>query len=200
MITYTNIKRIDRLPFIDYMKLPGYSHSYLHQERGGIAADVMITENIRLGRLVDAILMQPDSIDYLDPLYAMSRKIAFDITKQFGKVIKHFISQPSYTADVQYGDFTLPVKGRPDWLLPEINVSDLKITKSRYLKQLIEHMRYREKMWHYCKLAQVKYGYLIIYSLALGKTEVIKVDCANDHNDFWQGKIFLFGKAVNQSA
>jgi hypothetical protein len=200
MLIYTDVREYRNMPFIDYMKLPAYSHSYFRNERGGVPGELLLTENMRIGGLVDAILMQPELASYSDPLYEAAKAIAYDITKQWGKTVKHFITQPSYTAIMHHGEFSMPVKGRPDWVLPNLAVIDLKITKSRYIKELIAHMNYKNSIWHYCKLAGVKRGYLLMHSLAIRKTQLIPVDCSSDENDFWRDRVFLFGKVETKAS
>jgi len=195
MMTYSNIKKYERLGWIEYLRLAGFSHSFLKQERSGIVADFNITENIRIGKLVDAILTDAGSADMSDPLYPVAREIAYYIEKQFGKLIKHFESQVSYSALMQYNGFTMITKGRLDWLLKDIAVIDLKVTKSRNIRSVIEYMGYKNQVYHYARLAEVPKGYLMVHSIPLRKTELIKVDCSGNENQFWQEKIIHFGTA-----
>src|SRR4051812_4975343 len=193
MITYNNIKKYERLDWIEYLRLAAFSHSFLKQERSGIVADLNITENIRIGKLVDAILTDPAHADITDPLYPVAREIAYYIEKQFGKLIKHFESQVSYSALMQYNGFTMITKGRLDWLLKDIAVIDLKITKSRNIRSVIEYMGYKNQVYHYARLAEVPKGYLMVHSIPLRKTELIKIDCSGNENQFWAEKIIHFG-------
>jgi hypothetical protein len=195
MITYSNIKKYDCLGFMEYLRLPGFSHSFLKQERSGIVADLNITENIRIGKLVDAILTDTGNADMRDSLYPVAREIAYYIEKQFGKLIKHFESQVSYTAFMQCNGFTMITKGRLDWLLKDIAVIDLKITKSRNIRNIIEYMGYKNQVYHYARLAEVPKAYLMVHSIPLRKTELIKIDCSGNENQFWQEKIIHFGTA-----
>jgi hypothetical protein len=104
--------------------------------------------------------------------------------------------QVSFTADASYLDFTMPVTGRLDFLLPKVAVIDLKVTKSKNLKGLIEFMGYKNQGWNYCKMSKVGLFYLMIHSIPLKKTELIKIDCRSDENVFWQDKILKFGKVI----
>ena len=198
MITYTNIQRHDNIPFEDYLKLEGFSHSFLKRERDGIVEPLTITENIRIGKLVDAILTDPAAADMFDSLYPLAKSIAFEIRKTFGTLIEAFQKQISYTAQVSYGDFTMQTTGRLDFLLPKHAVLDLKVTKSKIaqIPALIEFMGYENQVWHYCKMAGVNSAYLLFYSIPEKKTVVRFIDCSSDTNEFWANKTMMHGKVA----
>jgi hypothetical protein len=195
MIIYSEIEKIEGLEFMQYLQLPGFSHSFLKSERSGVSADILMTENIRIGKLVDGIFTDPGSVNMSDPLYNVAREIVYFIEKEFGKLIKHFQPQVSYTALASFQGFTMITKGRLDWLLPNQAVIDLKITASRNIRNVIEFMGYKNQVWHYAKQAQVPTGYLLVHSMPLKKTELFKVDCSGNENQFWQEKIIHFGSA-----
>jgi hypothetical protein len=195
MITYANIKRFDDLDFMEYLRLPGFSHSFLKSERSGVAADILMTENIRIGKLVDGILTDPASVDMGDPLYSVAREVVYFIEKQFGKLIKHFEPQVSYSAEINFKGFTMLTKGRLDWLLKDIAVTDLKITRSKNIRSVIDFMGYKNQVYHYARLARVPKAYLMVHSIPLKKTELIKIDCSGNENEFWAEKIIHFGTA-----
>lgn len=196
MITYSNITRYDNMPFDQYLRLGGYSHSFLKRERGGVTEDLKITDNIRIGSLVDNILTEPARVDMSSPLYPYARDIAAKIKATFGGLIQAFQKQVSYTADASCGDFCMPVTGRLDFLLPRHSVIDLKVTKSKELKTLIEFMGYKNQGWNYCKMAKVDTFFLMMHSIPLKRTEIIKVDCSSSDNEFWREKIIKFGKVA----
>lgn len=195
MLHYTNIQRIDNMPFEDYLNLPGYSHSFLKRERNGVAESLTMTDNIMIGSLVDAILTDPAKADMSHVLYGIARQISAEIKLKFGHIIKHFKKQVSYTGNICFGDFVMPVKGRLDFLLEGIAVVDLKITKSKDIDGLIEFMGYKNQMWHYCRFPGITKSYLIIYSIPLKQTFIKYIDCSNPFNQFWADKVVMFGKA-----
>lgn len=197
MISYSNIHRFDNMPFNEYLKLNGYSHSFLKRERNGIAEDLAITDNIRVGSLVDAIITDPAKADMSSPLYPVARNISAAIKGKFGSIIAKFQKQVSYTANVSYMDFIMPTTGRLDFLLPGFAVVDLKVTKAKCLRTLIEFMGYKNQMFNYCKMAKVDTAYLMMYSIPLRKTEIIRIDCISDNNIFWQEKILKYGTVKN---
>ncbi len=196
MITYSNIKRFDNLQFEEYLKLEGYSHSFLKRERNGITQELTMTDNIIMGKLVDGILTDPGAVDMSNVLYPSAKIIAFDIKQTFGDLIKFFVPQISFTADVEYKGFLMPTTGRLDWLLPGHAVIDLKCTKAKanQLPGLIDFMGYKNQVWHYCKMAKMDKAYLMFHSIPDKKTLIIFIDCSLGYNEFWAEKTMMFGK------
>lgn len=196
MITVSNIVMMESIPFQEYLQLPGLSHSFLKREVNGITPDLEITDNIRLGSMVDAILTEPGKADMTSHLYEPAKAIAYEIKSKFAAAIKAFRKQVSYTAEMNMDGFIMPVKGRLDFLIPGHAVVDLKITKMKDLPALIEHMGYKNQLWSYCQMAQVKVAYLMIYSVPAKKVYLIKIDCSQPGNLFWEEKILKFGKVA----
>ena len=193
MITYTNINRHDDKPFEEYLKLGGYSHSWLKHQKNGVCSPMIITDNMRTGSLVDAILTEPHKVNMSDPLYPACKKIAFKVRERFGDMITVFQKQVSYTAEVQMGDLKMNTTGRLDFLLLKHAVVDLKVTQSKDTKALVEFMGYKNQGWHYCKMAKVPDFYLMVHSVPLDRTEIIHYDCRSDYNEFWANKVMEFG-------
>lgn len=196
MITVSNIKVLYDIPFNEYLLIPGYSHSFLKREVNGVAPDLSITDNIRLGSLVDAILTEPEKADMKDPLYEIARAIAAEIKLKFGAAIRVFKKQISITADFAFNGFIMPVKGRLDFLLAGNAVIDLKITQSKDIHGLIEYMGYKNQVWSYCQMASVKVAYLMVYCVPTKKIHLIRIDCSTPSNPFWEEKILKFGKVA----
>lgn len=198
MITYSNIKRFDNIPFEEYLKFEGYSHSFLKREHNGIVEPLTITDNITIGKLVDGILTDPSSVDMSNPLYGNAKLIAHEVSSTFGTLIKSFVPQISYTADVECNGFIMPTTGRLDWLLPNHAVIDLKCTKAKVsqLDGLINFMGYNNQVWHYCKMSGVEKAYLMFHSIPDKKTIIRFIDCSANTNDFWGNKIELFGRVA----
>lgn len=197
MIIYGNIQRHDDKPFEEYLKLGGYSHSWLKHQKNGVCAPIHLTDNMRTGSIVDAILTEPHKVNMSDPLYPACKAIAFKVREQFGDMIKVFQKQISYTAEATYGGLTIKTTGRLDFLLPKHAVVDLKITQSKDIPALVEFMGYKNQGWHYCKNAQVKDFYLMVHSVPLAQTKIIYYDCSSDYNEFWANKIMDFGTVKN---
>lgn len=193
MIIYQNIVRYDNIDFKEYLKLNGQSHSGLKNNYTGVKEAITITDNIRIGSLVDGILTEPKSVNYSDPLYQYAKSLAFELKNFFGDLISILKPQVSYTAEISLEQFMMKVKGRLDFLLEGIATLDIKITKSKDIDALIEFMGYKNQLWHYSKLAGTPKAYLIIYSIPLKKVIVKEVDAQSDTNAFWENKIIDFG-------
>lgn len=198
MITYSNIQRFDCVPFEEYLKLEGFSHSFLKREHNGIASELTMTDNITIGKLVDGILTDPSNVDMSSHLYGVAKLIAYEVTKTFGELIKTFIPQLSFTANVEFNGFKMPTTGRLDWLLPGHAVIDLKVTKAKasQLNGLIEFMGYKNQLWHYCKMAKVDKAYLMFHSIPDKKTLILFIDCSMGYNEFWAEKTLMFGRVL----
>lgn len=208
MITYSSIIRYDNIPFEDYLKLDGYSFSFLKQEQFGIAKQVFESDKIKLGKLVDAILTDPENVDMFNPMYSIAKDISAKIREDFPFIDK-FSKQVSFTGiaefkdnktvnqeesdTISYPSFKMKVKGRLDYLFEKHAVIDLKVTAEKNVKAIIEFMQYPNQMWNYCKLAGVNKAYIIIYSVPLKKTFIELVDCKSNDNEFWEEKILKFG-------
>ncbi len=190
MIHYTKIQRYTGN---DYYNIPGFSHSFLKHERGGISENMAITDNMKVGSMVDAILTEPALVSMSSEIYPYCRDIASKIRHNFNDIIIRCEKQVAFTAEMQYNEFKMPTKGKLDYLLPHEFILDLKITKSKDIQSLIKYMGYENQIWHYAKLAEVTKAYIMIYSIPLKKTEILPYDCTSNNNPFWENKILKFG-------
>jgi len=196
MIQYNNTKRYENLPFEQYLKLGGYSHSFLKSQKNGITPYFKVTDKVRLGSLVDALLTQDDRFDFSDPLAQDAIKIARNIKDMFGGMIQLFKPQISYTSTLELMGLSLNVTGRLDWELPKHAVIDLKVTGAKSDKEFasyIEHMGYKNQLWNYAKMAGLKKAYIIPYSVPNKKCLNIVTIPLNERNEFWENAVFNFG-------
>lgn len=197
-IIYTDIVRYDNLPAKNYFQLRGKSHSYLKRENNGVLPEFVETPKIIIGKLVDAILTDPDNVDTSNQHYPIARDIAIHIKNTFGDLIKRFKPQISYTATLNYNGLKMPSQGRLDWELPRHAVLDLKITEATSLDALVKFMGYDNQGWHYCKMANVTKFYIIAYSTKLGKCfPPFFIDCSSNYNEFWAKGVLKFGTVEN---
>ena len=196
MITYTQTQRHENIPFEQYLKLGGYSHSFLKGQKNGISPYFNVTDKVRLGSLVDALLTQDDRFDFSDKQANDAMKISRQIKDTFGGMIALFKPQISYTSTITDGTFSLPVTGRLDWELPKQCVIDLKVTGAKSDKEFaayIEHMGYKNQLWHYAKMAGLKRAYILPYSSVARKClSIVNVE-VGDRNEFWESKLREFG-------
>jgi len=184
------------MDFAEYLKLPGMSHSFLKGERYGNAREIVISDKIIIGKIVDAILSDPQGIDMSSIYYKAAKTIAYKIKEKFGKIISNLKTQVSFTTQLFYMDFMLESKARLDFLLEGYAVIDLKVTFSKDLKTLIQYMGYQNQVWHYAKCAGVKKAYIMIYSVPLDKTVLYEIKVDDPHNHFWETKIVKFGLSI----
>lgn len=178
--------------------MPGYSQSFLKTEQNGIAPGITITDNMKLGSMVDSILTEPYKVDVKSPFYNPGRQIAVLIKNDFGPFINRFEKQVSYTATACYEGWEMAVRGRLDFGIPNRAVLDLKVTKDTSpdnVYSLIKHMGYDNQLYSYCKFYGVKQAYLIIHFVKYKITKLYSIDVTG-RNEFWEDKIIKFGVPV----
>src|SRR5574343_526038 len=178
MITYSEIKRYENIPFDQYRTLGGYSFSFLKREVNGVNPEFISSDKVKLGSLVDAILMQPDEANITSPLWNDAVKIASHIRSSFGTLLPAFKSQRSYTGIISHAGLSMRVTGRTDWEIDQLAVIDLKVTSATY-----------------DRLAGAKAAYLLPYSSVAKKPlSIVKLPITSDYNEFWASKILKFGE------
>jgi len=195
MIKYTNIKCFENIPFEEYLKLEGYSHSFLKSNLNGSKQFFNVTDKVRIGSLVDNILTEPEKADMSSEHYPAAKAIAYEIKKLFGDLIATAQKQLSYTAVLEMAGLSMLTTGRLDFLIPGFAVVDLKITNEKNVDNLIEYMGYHNQLWHYSRLAKVKKAFLLFYCVPLKTVIVRAVDVTNEENGFWINKVIDFGTA-----
>ena len=196
MINYKNTLRYENLPFEKYLKLGGYSHSFLKSQKNGISPYFKVTDKVRLGSLVDALLTQDDRFDFNDPLAQKAISIAKQIKDTFGGMIELFKPQISYTSTLEYSGLSMKVTGRLDWELPKFAVIDLKVTGAKTDKEFaayIDHMGYKNQLWNYAKMAGLNKAYIVAYSVPAGRCLSVVSIPITERNEFWENAIFEFG-------
>lgn len=195
MISYSNRQSFDDIAFAEYLKKPGYSQSFLKREINGVAPGVEVTDNMRLGSMVDQILTEPHKVDMTNDMYIPASEIAKLLKSQYGNYIDYFSKQKNFIADIEYLEHVMTSKGRLDFLLPRIAVTDLKVTASslKDVPTLVRYMGYDNQLWHYSRLSQVDNAYLMVYSRKDKKANIFKIPVDNPVNEFWAEKILKFG-------
>lgn len=194
MITASNIVRYDNLPFDEYLKLPGYSFSFLRRERSGFAEDMAPTDKIETGKLVEAIWCDPVSAKMDSHLYQPAKAIAFALEQQFGDLLPHFKKQVSYTCLFTANGWSMPFRGRPDFELRKRAIIDLKVTSERKIAPLIEYMQYWDQQFGYALAAGCPKRYIMIYSRPNKEATLIPKPMPSPAvNDWWAEKIERFG-------
>lgn len=189
-LIYSNVTRHENMRWQDYVKLPGYSFSYLKRaSSGGTASYFTPTDKMRLGTISDAILMQQDEVDMKDPLFPHARNIASALMSTWGAQIKSFQCQVSYSGTVTCGEFGMEVKGRTDWELKNHAIIDLKITEATNLPELVKFMGYDNQQNNYCGLAALPTAYILAYNHKLKRCLPLLRLPYDPHSQWWKDKI-----------
>jgi len=199
MIQYSNIKRIENLPFEEYKKLGGYSHSFVKYNESGVPRYIQPTDKMRLGSLVDALLTSSSEFDISDPLADHAMRIASKIKETYASMISNFKPQVSYTGTMEFAGLKMETTGRLDWELPRFNVTDLKVTGAKSDKEfriLIDYMGYENQLWNYAKLGNFSKAYILPFSVPLNKCLRIVSVPILERNKFWEDAILKFGSAA----
>jgi len=201
MITVSNVKRIDKIPFEDYLKMDYLSHSSLKQMKNGIQKEFIRTDKVRLGSIVDDIMTnKSESVDFLNPLYPEALEISQNITKDFGHIIKSYKSQVSYVGDFYLGDLILTLKGRVDWLLEKRAIIDLKVTEIAKTAEdcikIIEYMGYDNQLFIYKSFEGISRTFIMMHSRKTKKTFLIERKPSKLSEEWLAEKIELFGEII----
>lgn len=191
MILCREVQRYTGLDFSSYVALPGYSHSFLKREINGTAPHIQKTDKMAFGSLVDDIRSNAQ-VDMGHPLYPAARDIAARLYAEFGTLLDAFHKQVSYTGTFSHRGFSMPVKGRPDFEVPNKLIVDLKVTHAKDLRGLLAWAKYDDQQFCYGKLAGVTVRYLMIYMVPHKRTEFIPLR-DTPSNSFWEEKILKFG-------
>jgi hypothetical protein len=193
MITFSNVQTYKDLPFDQYLQLPGYSHSWLKSERNGHAMPFTPSAKVYFGSLVDDLLTDPSSADVSHPDFNEALEAANNIRNFCGQ---HFFDaaekQISFTATMHWGQFSMPVKGRIDFM--STYIFDVKVTNEpeEKLNDLIYFMGYPNQMFLYAKALGFNKAVLVFY-IRRKKKVVLKPINLLDSNKFFENKIIKFG-------
>lgn len=200
---YNNIQCREGLSFPAYLDLPGYSHSFLKSQVQGVPKAFTPTAKMQLGTLVDEIQTGRADMNHHD--YPRARKIAAALQSKFGDALSAFKTQVSLSAEVEHGGLVMPVKGRPDYLLPKIMVLDLKVTsggctrksaptevKISALHKLADYMGYDNQLWNYGQMSGAGLFFILYYSVPLDECFVLQRHCLGAQA-WWEEKVLMFG-------
>lgn len=190
------------MPFEQYLLLSNtgersYSHSFLKSEQSGVSPLFVASQKVKLGKMVDSILMSPDEVNPAEPEFKIGRKIASEIKRQFGPMISNFVPQLSYTGCLNYKGIVMNVCGRLDWLLTNHAVIDLKVTDAKTDKEfakIIDYMGYDNQLFNYRGLAGVNKSFIIPYSTkAKACLSVVELEYSHSAEKFWIDSVLKFG-------
>lgn len=138
-----NLKILPTIPFEDYLKLPGWSHSGIKSNGKEFKT---ATPKMLLGKDVDNYLTNPEEYGYEN--VKLIRPIALELKKKIGVLYKHLLPQLAFTADFIHEGFCLKYKGRADLAKLGKIVIDLKVSKMP-LKKAVEYFGYENQLSGY---------------------------------------------------
>ncbi len=200
VITYSDCKEVDCSNFSAYLSLPGYSHSYLKSQKGGVTPSFNVTDKVMIGKIVDQILTNSGQVDFAHPQYKKASIIAAFLKQHFAAILPQLKTQVAFTGRAEFSGLSMPIKGILDYLLPKFAVIDLKITAEKNVDKLIEFMGYKNQLWNYARLAGVKFAFILIYSTHKDNQKypcrLIKIDVSEPCNPFWKNAILDFGEVA----
>ncbi len=200
IIIYNDCIELSTANFQEYLLAPGYSHSFLKSQKGGVTPSFNVTDKIMIGKIVDQILTDSGKVDYGHPMFKKAAKIAEIIKQTFGFMLPKLRTQVAFTGTANYCSLSLQTKGILDYLLTKFAVIDLKVTAEKDVDKLIEFMGYTNQLWHYARLVGVQNAFILIYSTHKDKQanpcRLIKIDVSVPVNEFWKNAILDFGYAA----
>lgn len=191
MITFTNLKQLPQIPFADYLEIPAYSHSFLKYNIAGVVPEIVPTDKMQLGTLVDAILTDGKEVNASDEQYGYALIIARNLAAKY-PMLKAAKKQVPCTGVATYSGLQMPMKTLPDFLIPKLATIELKITSAKNHNALIEYMGYDNQCFIERSLAGVGKSYLLIYCTSTDTSIFLDRPCPTA-SDWLAGKIMEFG-------
>lgn len=191
-----NIQRFDNVDFEEYNKWPEWSHSNLKRHVSGMTEKFDATRPMRIGSLVDGIMMQPDSVDMKDEDYPLAVKSAKVLREVFSRSItKQLDSQTSYKAEIVDTEtgLILAVKNRPDWSLPPHMVIDLKTSSASNVELAYTHFGYKNQLWLQAQVCKCNASY-ILWVNPKTKRVSLRGYTLEINPEFWREAVMNFGK------
>lgn len=123
MIHVQNRQIIKDLPFEDYLKLPGVSHSDIKNNGKKIFA----TPKMQLGTAIHHYLLTPGEYKGQNRAYVVPAVMA--IKKELGPLLGLFQPELSITCDFVHAGWSLKFRGRGDLVIYERLLVDVKVTE-----------------------------------------------------------------------
>lgn len=164
MITFSEHKQHEPMAFDEYMRMKGYSHSYLKYNQGGSVPQIEVTLKMQLGSIVDAILTGGKSFPPTTEMYQEAKAIAYYMGNNM-PYLGRLRKQIPCTAIAEYAGLQLSMKTLPDFLLPRIATVEMKVSDihSKQAEAMIQHMGYDNQCFIERSLANVPKSYLLVY-------------------------------------
>lgn len=187
-----NIQIYENVPFDEYLKVPGFSFSWL--KAGGTFFQP--TAKMNLGSEVDNYLNDPGKckadLRLVRPIAnALISRVGLDLYRLFKK-------QVSILADFEYKGMRMKYKGRTDWCLLGKIVIDTKVSEDIY--KTIQFFAYPDQISGYCLGTLSNIGLILAANpkkidpvTKMNKTDLINIDI---QTKWWEKQILKYGDPI----
>lgn len=176
------------IPFEDYLKLPGFSHSGIRMEgRKPFAA----TAKMNLGTNVHSYLLDPTAYSYEN--LNVVKTIALALKSTIGGLWEFLEPEIAVTSNFCIEDFILPYKGRIDLALVKRVILDIKVINGESVSSTIDLFHYDTQLSGYAASVGAKDAFIIAYST---KTKKVEVKYIPVNVDWWCNQIITKGNPV----
>lgn len=163
MISVSNLKTYEGIPFEEYLRMPGYSYSSVKNEGVAFAAP---TARMNLGTDVHNYILTP--AEYKHKNIEIVKPLALATKQVLGPLLKYLKPELAITADFEHEGFTMPYKGRVDLSVPGRLVIDLKVTE----KLNLTYFGYPDQLSGYCLGLFARTSIIITINPKTKKTQV----------------------------
>jgi hypothetical protein len=185
----TNIRFHEKMPFSDYLALPGLSYSGTK----GDGTPFVETDKMRIGTNVHQYLLEPSS--YSGENYRIVRSAAKVIHDTIGAALKFGKSEIVVTCTMIVNGLYIFYKGRIDLHCSNIIV-DLKVSSIKNLRQAITFFGYNHQLNGYALATKSPVSIMVAID---PKTLVIQKEPIATKCDWWENKVLQHGQPITNA-
>lgn len=186
-----NVRFYRDLEFSDYLKMPGYSFSWL--KSGG--QKIEPTPKMQLGTKVHAYLLSAHEYLHAEG-HELVRPLAIALKGILAPVLRYCSPELAVTADFIYQGMVLHYKGRID--LPVISkphlslVIDIKVTEMD-LRRSIDFFKYDVQVSGYSLVIGASRAVIVSVNPKSKLTQVVPIRLTDD---FWKWAVLKYGQPI----
>lgn len=184
MIRVENLKFYEGVPFEEYLKMPGYSYSWI--KSGG--QHFKPTSKMNLGSQVDDYLNYQSSFDGDIELIKPTAQV---LRQASGDLYPYLKKQLSITADFIYEDILFQYKGRIDWGIYKMIVIDTKVAED--INKTIYYFDYPSQISGYCLALSAPVGIIIAVNPKTKEVTYLNIPI---RDYWWRHKILKYGTPI----
>lgn len=190
MITITEQKIYENLPFEEYLKLPGYSHSDIRNK----GQKVFATSKMQLGTAVHNYLLTP--AEYSGENSALVVPLAAKLKAEIGPLLPFLKPELSITCKMnvvnpQTGKiWGMAARGRADLGIPGRFGIDIKVSEMP-LKKAVEYFEYDNQQNGYAIM--FKFQQVIIIAIN-PKTRLVSMYVVPMQKHWWAERVLEYGR------